>query len=71
MIDFAVGIIVGCTITAVVWTMIADRAYQPPEVEEPKAELIKPFVKPDNKKAAYYASVEYRNERKFVEESKK
>lgn len=74
MFEFTLGFIAGSLIVAVVWKMTASShtivirenrdGYMQVEQDEPMV------VKPDNKKAMYYNSPEYKAERAFIEEYK-
>lgn len=70
MIDFTLGVIVGCIITVTIWHMLDTKTITVNVIAEEKPP-VPVVIKPDNKKAAFYSSAEYRNELQFVKESKK
>lgn len=74
MFEFALGVMVGSLLVAIMWKMTAtshtivirenkDGLYQLESYEEM-------ITKPDNAKARYYNSPEYRAEKAFIEEHK-
>lgn len=71
MFEFTLGFVAGSLLVAIVWKMTAAknviviRDERDPYVEEPLE------TKPDNRKARYYSSPEYKAERAFIEEHKR
>ena len=71
--EFTAGFVCGAAIVLIVWLMLA-KTSRPVHVYSDSKPVImedKPAVKPDNKKVRAHSSVEYRNERAYVESQRK